>query len=405
MSDEEASEVEDVDDASDDSVAPEDKRKRWRLVLGVDDEQQSIALNGTERRIDRALGALYGDSGGKTGGMGRSAPRIAKWLGDIREFFPSPVVQVIQRDALTRLGLDAMLLEPELLETIEADVHLVATLVSMRGAMPEKTRATARAVVQKVVDELMKKLEAKTVQALRGALNRARRTRRPRFNDIDWARTIGANLRHYQPEHKTIVPETMLGFGRHRRQAELERVILCVDQSGSMAESVVYSSIFAAVMASIPSLETQLVVFDTEIVDMTEDLADPVEVLFGIQLGGGTDINRALAHCQSLVRQPSKTHLILISDLMEGGNEQEMRRRAAKIVGDGINLVCLLALSDEGQPYADQGNAQFMASLGAPVFACTPDRFPDLMAAALQRADLHAWAAERDIKLSHNAAE
>jgi len=383
--------------------SPDDGRKRWRLVLGVDDADNPVDLTAKERRIDKALNALYGKSG--KGGMGRSATRIAKWLGDVREFFPTPVVQVIQKDALNRLGLTQMLMEPELLSVVEADVHLVADLISLRGAMPKKTQETARMVVRKVVNELLAKLEAKTVASLRGALNRAKRTNRPRFNDIDWPRTITANLRHYQPDYRTVVPEKVIGYGRQKRRSELERVILCVDQSGSMAQSVVYASVFAAVMASIPSLKTQLVVFDTEVVDLTEDLADPVDVLFGIQLGGGTDINKALAYCEGLIRQPRKTHLILISDLMEGGDQDQMRARLAKLVGDGVNLVALLALSDEGKPYSDPENASFIAGLGAPVFACTPDQFPDMMANALRGIDLHAWAADNDIALMREGGD
>lgn len=383
-----------------DEELPLEPDKRWRLVLGVDDDAESVGLSAKEQRLDRALGALYdAEKGGRKGGLGGSSPRVAKWLGDIREFFPTPVVQVIQKDAFTRLGLERMLLEPEFLAVMEADVHLVATLISLRGQMPAKTKAVAREIIAKVVEELMEKLQAKTVSCIRGAINRARRTYRPRFNDIDWPRTIALNLRHYQPQYRTVVPERLVGYGRQRKRAELERVILCVDQSGSMAESVVYSSIFAAVMASIPSVDTKLVVFDTTVVDLTEDLADPVEVLFGIQLGGGTDINQAIAHCETLVEQPAKTHLILISDLMEGGNAAQMRGRLQSLVNAGVNLIALLALSDEGQPYSDRHNAAFIAGLGAPVFGCTPDQFPELMGAALRRDDLHAWAAQQDIAL------
>jgi hypothetical protein len=166
-----------------------------------------------------------------------------------------------------------------------------------------------------------------------------------------------------------------------------------------MATSVVYSSIFAAVMASLPVIDTKLVCFDTAIVDLTDDLADPVEVLFGVQLGGGTDINAALAYCQGLVAQPSKTHLILITDLFEGGNAPEMLERAAALVASGVNLIVLLALSDDGRPGYNSDHAQTLAALGCPVFACTPDQFPDLMANALARRDLQEWAASRDIAL------
>jgi hypothetical protein len=166
-----------------------------------------------------------------------------------------------------------------------------------------------------------------------------------------------------------------------------------------MATSVVYSSIFAAVMASLPTITTQLVVFDTAVADLTDKLADPVDVLFGVQLGGGTDINQALAYCQNIVRQPAKTHMILITDLFEGGNREAMLARATDIVASGVNLIVLLALNDEGRPAYDTATAQHFASFGVPVFACTPDQFPDLMATALRKEDIHTWASEKGSSL------
>ncbi len=385
------------------SYSEEDKGRRWQLVLGSEPEAGGVTLSERDQRLSAALNALYGDdneqSSGKKGGLGRSAPKVSKWLGDIREFFPSPVVQVVQKDAFTRLGLTEMLMEPEFLSAIEADVHLVADLVSLRSVMPEKTLETARQVIQKVVDELMEKLESKTAEAVRGAINKSKRTYRPRFSDIDWHRTIGANLRHYQADHQTVVPEKLIGFMRKsQRLADLDDVILCVDQSGSMATSVVYSSIFAAVMASIPSVKTQLVCFDTAVIDLTEELQDPVSVLFGVQLGGGTDINQAVAYCENKIQQPAQTHLILITDLYEGGNAQELQRRVAGLIGQGVNVITLLALSDDGRPCYDSQMAAKFAAIGSPVFACTPDQFPSLMATALKREDVLDWAANEDIK-------
>lgn len=382
-----------------------ERTRRWRLCLGVDDENtDGSGLSGDDLRIDAALAALYGGDGGKgsgrKGGLGGSSPRLAKWLGDIREFFPTPVVQTIQRDAFERHNLHAMLLEPELLSVLEADVHLVADLMSLMGAVPDKTKETARQVVQKVVDELMQKLEQKTAEAVRGAIDKSRRTKRPRFNDIDWHRTIEANLRHYQEKYNTVVPERLIGAARKSRSlADLEEVVLCVDQSGSMATSVVYSSIFAAVMASLPGIETKMVAFDTAIFDLTEMLEDPVEVLFGVQLGGGTDIDQALRYCESIVRQPSQCHLVLITDLMEGGDNDAMLAKVEELAGMGVNVIVLLALSDDGKPYYDEDNARKISAMGCPVFACTPDQFPDLMAVALKRGDIHQWAAAQDIAL------
>jgi Mg-chelatase subunit ChlD len=376
----------------------EDERlRRWRLILGGDENDGvGCGLSGADLAMDRALAALYDSD--RRGGLGGSAPNVARWLGDIREYFPSSVVRVMQQDALERLNLRRMLLEPEMLAAVEPDVHLVANLLSLGGVMPAKTKETARLVVRRVVEELQRRLAEPLRQAVIGSLNRAARNRRPRHNEIDWPRTIRANLKHYQPDYKTIVPETRIGYGRKR--SELREIILCVDQSGSMATSVVYSGVFGASLASLPSVKTQMVVFDTAVVDLTAELSDPVELLFGAQLGGGTDINRALGYCQGLVRRPQETILILISDLYEGGNQSEMLKRAASLVSAGVQFIALLALNDDGAPGYDHSVASAFAGFGIPSFACTPDLFPELMAAAINRQDIAQWAATRAIVTS-----
>jgi len=376
--------------------SPDERSRRWRLILGGAAEETSAGrcrLDDADLAMDRALEALYQSD--RQGGLGSSCPNIARWLGDIRQYFPSSVVQILQKDALDRLDLKQMLFEPELLQTVEPDVHLVSQLLALKNLLPAKTRDTARAVVQRVVDELRRRLEQPTRQAVLGSLNRAARNRRPRHNEMDWHRTIRANLRHYQPQLGTVIPETRIGFGRKR--SSLRDIVLCVDQSGSMASSVVYAGIFSAVLASLPAVTTRLVVFDTAVVDLSEQLADPVDVLFGTQLGGGTDINAALAYCQTLIRQPQETILVLLSDLYEGGNAKEMLKRTAALVSAGVQMIGLLALNDDGAPMFDAHHAAAFAALGIPAFACTPDLFPDLMAAAIQRRDLGQWAAQHGI--------
>lgn len=298
----------------------------------------------------------------------------------------------MQRDAIERLDMKRLLMEPEMLEALQPDVHLVADLISLSGAIPAKTRETARAVVRKVVDALMARLAEQTRQAINGALNRSARNRRPKLNDIDWPRTIHANLKHYQPAYRTIIPEVRIGYGRRRQS--MRHIVLCIDQSGSMAASLVYSAIFGAVLASLPAVTTSLVVFDTSIVDLTDKLDDPIDLLFSTRLGGGTDINRAVAYCQQLVTAPHDTIFVLISDLYEGGVETEFMKRAASMVASGIQFVRLLALSDEGAPPYNANLAAQLATLGIPAFACTPARFPELMAAAIQRMDLRDFVAK-----------
>ena len=395
--------------SADETPSPTDRLQRWRLVLGSEATPSCGAVEGRVREIDMALAALYEadgrrglGQGGQRGGRGDSAPSVARWLGDIRKYFPSQVVQVMQRDAMERLNLRQMLLQPEMLENAQPDVHLVANLVALASVIPAGTKDTARAVVRKVVDELMKKLEEPMRSAVSGALNRSQRNRRPRHSEIDWNRTIRANLRHWQPEYRTVVPQSLVGYGRKARQPQRE-VILCIDQSGSMAASVVYSSIFGAVMASLPAVATRLVVFDTAVVDMSDQLDDPVELLFGVQLGGGTDIDGAVGYCQSVIREPRNTIFVLISDLYEGGVEANLLRRAAELVESGVQCITLLALSDEGRPAYDHALAAKLAALGMPSFACTPDAFPSLMAAAIRRDDVAEWAAANGMVNSPSA--
>ena len=414
-------------------VSEAERRRRWRLLLGPAADDALVAARGTDggdgdgdgggdggdgsggsdasgdagrstgrdgpglhgddARIDAALGSLYdrddrdaGTSGGRragrSGGLGRSKPGVVRWLGDIRRYFPTPVVQILQRDAVERLDLRQLLLEPELLADLEPDVHLVTLLVELNRHLPDETRATARQVIARVLADLERQLTDRTRQAVRGALARAARTRRPRPGDIDWPMTISANLRHWIPEHRTVVPERLVGHGRRQRSLARD-VVIAVDQSGSMADSVVYASLFGGVLAQLPALRTSFVAFDTSITDLTPFLHDPVEVLFGVQLGGGTDIANALTYCRTLIHRPRESVVFLVSDLFEGGNADLMYRRVGELVADGAQVVVLLALSDEGAPAHDHVHAAALAQLGATVMSTTPAEFPSVLAAAL----------------------
>jgi len=419
---------------SEESWTPEERMRRWRLILGKDDQEETQQEQGSgegeddageggaesepgdgdgagdegggegegkagelsdaDKDIDEALDGLYGD--GDLGGKGDSAPDIARWLGDIRTYFPGPVAQMVQQDVLKRVNLRKLLGEPDFLKDVEPDLELVTKLVSLSKVMPAETLETAREVVRKVMEDLLEKLEYPLLQALTGSLNRTVRTKNPRKqNEINWLHTIHANLRHYQPKQRTVIPETLIGYGR--RRSALHNVVLCIDQSGSMAKSVVYASIFGSVMASVPALDTRLILFDTAVADMTDELTDPVDLLFGLRLRGGTNIDRALAYCEKIIEHPRETVLVLISDLFEGGNKESMVRRAASLVENGVTVVVLLALNDDGAPRFDRKMAQRLLELDIPSFACTPDLFPDLMAAAIEGQDLNRWAAANNI--------
>ncbi|MBN8660093.1 MAG: VWA domain-containing protein [Candidatus Obscuribacter phosphatis] len=375
--------------------------RRWRLALGVGSESgahgaEEFGLSADDLNMDNALSLLYDDDerskkAERSAGLGASSPRVARWLGDIRKYFPTTVVSVMQKDAMEKLNLKSMLTEPELLSTLTPDINLVATLAALSSTLPSKSKSTARLVVKKVTDELSRRLSNPMRQAVAGALNKAKRNNRPRHSEMDWNRTIRLNLKHYQPQFKTVIPERRVGFSRKR--SSLKDIIMLVDQSGSMATSVVYASIYAAVLASISALNTKLVVFDTAVVDLSDKLSDPVDIIFGTQLGGGTDINSAVGYVETLITRPNETILVLISDLFEGGNQSQLKKKLLRLKGMGVNLIALLALNDDGAPAFNPDLAAFMAQIDAPAFACTPDQFPEVMALALNQGDIAGWIA------------
>jgi len=383
-----------------------DRIERFRLILGKTAEESLCQMSGrsgllgaAEMEIDGALEQIYSveeekpdEQGGRSAGLGRSAPRLAKWLGDIRSYFPRDVVAVIQQDAIERKGLRELLFEPETLGQVTPSVELVGTLMSLKGMIPEKTKETARMVVRAVVEELMKKLESDIISAVRGALDRSRHSPLKSLPNLDWKRTIGSNLKNYIKERKTIIPDRFFFWARQLKRREWN-VIVCMDQSGSMAESVVYGAVTGAILASMPALETHVIVFDTEVVDLTESCSDPVDILFGVQLGGGTDINRAVKYCQGLIHDPRKTLFILITDLYEGGNATELVRRMEEMASSGVRAVTLLALSDSGIPSFDEHMAKRLRALRVPCFGCTPNMLPELLSAAIKGVDLEQVAA------------
>lgn len=385
-----------------------DNLQRWRLILGSASEEVLTGLGGGSldfdndyRVMDEALAAIYDEAnegslgiakGQRSASLGKSSPAVAKWLGDIRKFFPDDVVSVIQQDAIQRKGLTQLLYEPEVLKNVKPDIQMVATLLSLRGKIPERTKDTARELVSEVVKEIMKRLESDLRSSVMGALNRKQHSPIPNVQRIDWKWTIGRNLKNYNKQLNKLIPERVYYFEGGKKSRSWT-VILDMDQSGSMANSIIYGSVVGSILASMPALKTHVVAFDTEVVDLSEQCAnDPVEMLFGIQLGGGTDINKSVAYCQKLITEPSKTLFILLTDLYEGGNAAGLIRRMSEIVESGAKAVCLLALSDEGKPIYDEAMAKKLVSIGVPCFSCTPALLPEFLEGALKGYDLSTLA-------------
>ncbi|MDE5591320.1 MAG: VWA domain-containing protein [Acetatifactor sp.] len=385
----------------------EEHIQRWRLILGQESRERfekmgNAELSPEQDLMDQALAAIYNNtesggfgSGGAGAGNGPSNPRISKWLGDVRSLFDKELVTVIQGDAMTRCGLKQLIFEPELLENLEPDVNLASTILLLKDQIPKRSKESVRLFIRKIVEEINKLLEQDIRRAVTAAINRRKHSPIPSAAALDYKTTISRNLKHYSQELHTIVPEHFYFFDRTSTTAANKwTVILDIDQSGSMGESVIYSSIVSCILASMSSLSTRIVAFDTNIVDLTEKSDDPVDLLFGFQLGGGTDIDKSVAYCQQYIENPSKTLFFLISDLEEGGNRAALLRRLEEMKESGVTVVCLLALTESGKPYYDAGMAQKIAGLDIPCFACNPQMLPNLLERALRGQDLQEFRKE-----------
>ena len=383
--------------------------KRWRLILGVESEERFTSMNANEKlglseeqiMMDQALAAIYnrseagGFGQGRGAGNGPSNPKISKWLGDVRTLFEKDLVTVIQSDAIERCGLRQLIFEPELLENLEPDIGLASTLLMLKDQIPKRSKESARAFITKIVEEINKLLEADIRRAVTSAINRRLHSPIPSASALDFQLTIRRNLKNYNKELGTIVPEHFYFFDRTTTAASRQwTVILDVDQSGSMGESVIYSSIMSCILASMASIRTHIVAFDTNIVDLTEKCDDPVDLLFGFQLGGGTNIDQSVAYCQKFVENPSKTLFFLITDLEEGGNRASLMNRLKELKESGVTVVCLLAIADGGKPYYDAQMAEKVAGIGIPCFACNPEMLPLLLQRALKGQELGEFRKE-----------
>ncbi|MEY8388022.1 VWA domain-containing protein [Oscillospiraceae bacterium 38-13] len=357
---------------------------RWRLILGSETQDSFSNMGGgdlsqEEALMDAALSAIYGGPGK---GGGKNVPVLSKWLGDLRSLFDPETVAVVQNDAIERKGLKQLLLEPELLDSLKPDLNLASTLLMLKDQIPKKSKEAARNFIRKIVEEINRMLENDVRRAVTAALNRRAHSPLPSAAALDFPYTIRRNLKNYRPELGVIIPEKVWFFDRSSR-VNRWHVILDIDQSGSMGQSILYSSVMACVLASISAVKTSVVAFDTQIMDLTPLCADPVDLLFGFQMGGGTDIAKSIAYCQGLVESPSKTLLFLISDLEEGGNRAALLRRLEELKASGVTVVVLLAIADGGKPYYDAQTAQRVAAMDIPCFACAPEKLPELLEQAL----------------------
>lgn len=356
------------------------RQKRWRLALGdVQKDESSTRLTQRELKQDSLLEKVYPSD--RDGGLVSQRSISAKWMGDIRTMFPDSVVKIIQKDAIDRFGIKRMLSEPSFMQDVVPDVKLVSAILSVKQVLPEKNLEVARQLSRRLAQQISERLRYQLIDRLSGKKDRAKRVRNPKAVDIDWHLTIRENLKHYQTSLKTIIPHTLIGHPRKRRATR--KIILLVDQSASMADSFVYAGILGSIMSMVKSVKTHFVAFDTEVADLTEFIHDPVDLLFRSHLGGGTNIQKALGYALQLVDYGPDTHIVLISDLYEGAPEELLYQRVLELQERSVPMITLLALDDSGLPAFDKSIATKMATLGVPSFACTPNKFPDLISAVL----------------------
>lgn len=378
--------------------------KRWRLILGSGCDEMINSLGGAaemsadELLMDSALSQIYGNDSGAnmtgTAGKGASSPKLTKWLGDLRSLFASAEIKVIQNDAIERKGLKQLLFEPEMLNSLEPDISTASLLLMLKDQIPAKSKDNARQYIAKIVEDINRRLSDDIKRSVTAAMNRREHSPIPSASALDYKLTIRRNLKNYDPGLKTILPEKFYFFERVSRSAS-RTVILDIDQSGSMGESAIYSSVMGCILASICSVKTHVVAFDTAVTDLTEMCSDPVDLLYGIQLGGGTDIEKSVAYCTELITEPEKTTMFLVTDLYEGGNRNGLIRRLGELKESGVNVIVLLAISDSGKPMFDESIAEKIAAFDIPCFACPPEKLPEMLEAALKKRSLSGFVSAK----------
>lgn len=378
--------------------------KRWRLILGSGCDEMINSLGGAsemsadELLMDSALSQIYGNDSGAnmtgTAGKGASSPKLTKWLGDLRSLFASAEIKVIQNDAIERKGLKQLLFEPEMLNSLEPDISTASLLLMLKDQIPAKSKDNARQYIAKIVEDINRRLSDDIKRSVTAAMNRREHSPIPSASALDYKLTIRRNLKNYDPGLKTILPEKFYFFERVSRSAS-RTVILDIDQSGSMGESAIYSSVMGCILASISSVKTHVVAFDTAVTDLTEMCSDPVDLLYGIQLGGGTDIEKSVAYCMELITEPEKTTMFLVTDLYEGGNRNGLIRRLGELKESGVNVIVLLAISDSGKPMFDESIAEKIAAFDIPCFACPPEKLPEMLEAALKKRSLSGFVSAK----------
>jgi len=362
---------------------------RWRLVLGNTAEEHGISCQGDAevQRIEELIGFLFGEengggraaSTGRQGGTGGHALTVPQWVDLVAELFPHQVKEVLERELVKRRGIAELLEQPELLEKVEPNLELVKTLLTHKNLLNPKTRVLARKIIEKVVQELKEQMRIQVESAISGAIRRDRHSPRKVFRNLDVKTTLRRNLKNYDIERGQVLVEKLYFFAAERRKRPWH-IIVTVDQSGSMIDSAIFSAVMASIFAELPSVRTSLLLFDTEVVDLSDQVGQPVDVLLSIQLGGGTDITKALQYAQQLIREPARTIIVLITDFYEGRDERDLVRQVHALTQASVRMVGLGALGYDARPEYNKSSARKLRKVGMDILVCTPENVVEYMA-------------------------
>jgi Mg-chelatase subunit ChlD len=364
---------------------------RWRLVLGKYAERRmSGGLSGQDQRRDQALEYLYGREYEGRGLRKESAPgsldpsqlTLVTWLNEVRELFPQDTIEVIEKHALDRYGLTELVTDPKTLERLEPNQQLLRTLLTLKGHLKGQVMEVARRIIRQVIEEIRRRLEPEVRQTLSGRLNRFRHSPLAVAQNFDALGTIRRNLKHYDVQRRKLIVEELRFFERNSRRLPWH-VVLCIDQSGSMADSVIHSAVMAGILAGLPSFRVKIVVFDTQVVDLSEHADDPVEVLMKVQLGGGTHIAQAVRYCSQIIENPRRTIFVLITDFCEGAPPGELVRAVSALAEARVKLLGLAALDGQAHPVYDREMAARLAARGMEIAALTPQRLAHWLVKAI----------------------
>lgn len=375
-----------------DEPADIEQARRWRLILGryAKETLQHAQFGVQEHRLEQALDYLYQNeyqrrgieqqaNSGQGGGLGGSQLTAINWLNQSQKLFPKSTYERMQTHAIERYQISDLLKNPDTINSLEPNMATAKALLTLRGKLNDNTREAIRTLIKKVVEDILKQIKPKFLQAFTGRRNRFRRSPIKQAQNFDWQRTIRQNLKHYQPSLGKIIIENPHFNARVQTQLPWE-VVLCVDQSGSMLDSVMYSAVCASILASLPSVQTHLVVFDTQVVDLSHLAHDPVEVLLTVQLGGGTHIAQALKFCRQKLKSPHRSIVILISDFEEGGTMQAFFQEVSALKEQGCKLLGLAALDNAANPCYDHAAAEQLQKRGMQVAAMTPEHLAGWLA-------------------------